>query len=120
MHITYSFQFYSVSKLDVSKWNVSNISNLQFMFNAANKLLELDISNWDTSNVTNMNDMFRHCESLKQITGILDMSKVTSYSAMFEYTYDLESVNIKLPSNITQSSFISTSKITNSSAVNFV
>ena len=39
-------------------------SNMSYMFNGCNSLTTLDVSNWDTSNVTNMSDMFNDCIAL--------------------------------------------------------
>ena len=89
------FQLCSELKnLDLSDWDTSNISNMDFMFAACSKLKEikginnlktnkvvsmqgifylcneleyLDLSNWTTTNVTNMNYMFNECNRLKYL-----------------------------------------------------
>ena len=48
---------------DISKWDVSNVTNMGFMFNGC-RLFNKDISNWDVSSVTsvtNMRGMFNSC-----------------------------------------------------------
>ena len=41
--------------LDVSNWDVSNVTDMQNMFRGCYSLTDLDRSKWDTSNVTNDN-----------------------------------------------------------------
>jgi surface protein len=44
---------------DISKWNVSNVKNMAWMF--ASSSFNQDISNWDVSNVLFMTNMFDDC-----------------------------------------------------------
>ena len=74
----------SLATLDVSKWNTSRVTNMRYMFSASSKLTALDVSKWDTSHVTNMSDMFYDCSEL----ATLDVSKwntssVTDMEGMF-------------------------------------
>ena len=57
----------SLTSLDVSRWNTSNVTNMSQMFASCIGLTSLDLSNFDTSNVTNMGYMFRGCSKLKTI-----------------------------------------------------
>ena len=73
-----------VESLDVSKWDTSNVVNMEGMFYNCDSLTTLNISNWDTSNVTNMNGMFNGCESLTTLNiSNWDTSNVTNMSYMF-------------------------------------
>ena len=46
---------------DVSKWNVSNVTNMSHMFfNCKN--FNCDLSSWDVSKVENMSNMFTYCK----------------------------------------------------------
>ena len=45
---------------DISDWDVSNVTNMEYMFGNSN--FNGDLSDWDVSNVTNMNSMFRYSE----------------------------------------------------------
>ncbi|MDQ8327161.1 BspA family leucine-rich repeat surface protein, partial [Enterococcus faecium] len=59
----------SLTNLDVSKWDTSNVTDMSDMFGMfvsgpRSSLTNLDVSKWDTSNVTNMSAMFRDCKSL--------------------------------------------------------
>ena len=119
--MTYMFNYCtSLTSLDVSNWDTSNVTSMYGMIKYCDSLTSLDVSNWDTSNVTDMGYMFSNCNSLTTVTGIIDMSKVSNYSYMLQNTPKLQSINIKLPSTISQSSFLRTSRVTNTSAVHFV
>ena len=45
---------------DISKWNVSNVTDMSFMFCLC-KSFNQDISNWDVSGVKNMSYIFNGC-----------------------------------------------------------
>jgi len=47
---------------DISKWNISKITNMSFMFYECSSLSSLpDISKWDISNNIDMISMFEGC-----------------------------------------------------------
>ena len=96
------YMFYncnSLKTLDVSKWDTSNVTNMHNMFYGCNSLTTLDVSKWDTSNVTNMYSMFYDCYSLTTITGVIDMKSCDSWncSKMFDNCPILTGVKIKNP-----------------------
>ena len=49
-------------KFDVSKWDVSNVENMIWLFFKCKKF-DCDLSNWDVSNVNKTSYMFYDCES---------------------------------------------------------
>ena len=79
--------------IDISDWNVSNVTNMAYMFFNCEKLESIvDISSWDVSSVYNTSNMFCNC---KKIKSVVDMSKwnvsnVTDMNSMF---YGCESFN---------------------------
>ncbi|MCL2610623.1 MAG: BspA family leucine-rich repeat surface protein [Defluviitaleaceae bacterium] len=48
----------SLTSIDVSNWDVSNVRYMYKMFGDARSLTNLDVSNWDTRNVRRMDGMF--------------------------------------------------------------
>ena len=56
-----------LNKLDVSKWNVSNVTNIGSMFTGCGRLTTLDLSNWNVSNITPNNNIFNYCKELKTL-----------------------------------------------------
>ena len=50
---------------DISKWDVSNVTEMQHMFQWASSFNQ-DIGNWDVSNVTDMSGMFDVASSFNQ------------------------------------------------------
>ena len=69
---------------DISGWNVSNVTNMKYMFNVCNYTGNNgDISGWDVSNVTDMYGMFSRSKYNGDISD-WDVSNVTSMRGMFE------------------------------------
>ena len=57
-----------IKKLDVASWNISNISSLYGTFSLCYSLEELDVSNWDTSNVTNISEFLARAYKIETLT----------------------------------------------------
>ena len=85
--------FYRCNELksvgDISYWDVSNVTNMAYMFTGCANLNQ-DISRWSVSLVTNMSYMFCNCENFNQNISSWDVSKVTDMCSMF---YRCESFN---------------------------
>lgn len=54
----------SPTSLDVSHFDTSKVTNMDFMFYGLSQLTQLDVSHWDTGNVTSLMSTFRGDESL--------------------------------------------------------
>lgn len=52
-----------IGNIDISKWNVSNVTTMQSMFFGC-KSFNCNLENWDVSNLENATAMFAGCESL--------------------------------------------------------
>ena len=50
---------------DLSKWNVSNVTDTTNMFNGCKNFKGKGLDKWDASNITEMNGMFNGCQLLK-------------------------------------------------------
>ena len=82
-----------LTQLDLSGWDVSNVTNMNFMFEDCSSLQSVgDISNWDVSNVTNMSYMFYKCASLSQLdltgwytTKVSNIASFSYYSGIINY-----------------------------------
>ena len=96
----------NLATLDVSKWDTSQVTNMQSMFANCISLTTIDFgSNWNTSKVTNMSDMFSGCINLTTLdVSKLDTSKVTSMDAMFYRCWNLKTLDV---------SGLDTSQVTN-------
>ncbi|MEZ4960277.1 MAG: BspA family leucine-rich repeat surface protein [Saprospiraceae bacterium] len=66
----------------LNSWNVSNVTIMDNMFRE-NSAFNRPLDNWDVSLVTNMVAMFREATSFDQDLGQWDVSSVTDMSAMF-------------------------------------
>ena len=51
---------------DLSKWDVSNIKDMSYMFSGCRKF-DSDLSKWNINEDVKMTDMFYNCKSLKKI-----------------------------------------------------
>ena len=89
---------------DLNKWDVSNVKDMKYMFyNSGN--FDCDLSNWDVSKVENMYTMFEGCSKFKG-KGLenWDVSKVENISYMFfdciNFDCDLSNWNVNNVKNM--------------------
>ena len=71
---------------DISSWDVSNVTNMSYMFRYA-KSFNQTIGNWDVSNVKEMIHMFSHAKLFNQNISKWDVSNVLDLSFMFNKAY---------------------------------
>ena len=77
---------YSLERVvGLEKWDTSNVTNMQQMFQSSSKLVEVDLSAFDTSSLKDVQVMFNGCSALKTVyvSDLWDMSKVTASGKMF-------------------------------------
>ena len=85
----------SLESLDLSKFNTSNVKDMNKMFAGCSSLKSLNLSNFDTSNVYNMDYMFNNCTKLES----LDISNfntlnVNEMNGIFTNCYSLKFINL--------------------------
>ena len=74
----------NIVELDLSNFDTSQVTDMQFMFSGMSSLTTLDLSNFDTSRVTDMKYMFRDMSSLTTLNlSNFDTSRVTNMEVMF-------------------------------------
>lgn len=82
----------------IEKWNVSNVTDMSYMFYNASSF-NININSWDTSSVTNMSGMFSEAESFNQPLGKWNVANVENMSFMFyaavSFNQNLDSWNIR-------------------------
>ena len=103
--------------VDLSNWNVSNVTSIGefiisynrnlnvdlsgWVINAnvafgrlVSRCLELNVTNWDVSNVTNFSNMLNESNNLKEIAGLdtWNVSNGVNFTRMFRRVYDLTSL----------------------------
>jgi len=85
----------SLTSLDLSNFDSSNVTNMNGMFQDCSKLKTINLSNLDTSKVTNMSYMFWGCKSLERMDlSNFDTSKVTNMFGMFYNDNNLVYLNV--------------------------
>ena len=78
------FEYTDFKYIDISYWDVSNITDMKGMFFYCKELKSVgDISNWDVSKVTNMAFMFGNCRRFNKDLSSFDVSNVTNMKYMF-------------------------------------
>ena len=85
----------SLTNLDLSNFNIQNVTNLRSMFSFCKSLRNLDLSNFHTQNITDMNRMFYDCKSLRNLDlSNFNTQNVTDMRYMFSGCYSLNKENI--------------------------
>lgn len=85
----------SLSSIDFTNLNTSNVTTMRYMFVGCSKLASIDLSGFNTSNVEYMDDMFQNCESLKSLNvSNFNTSKVKNMAFMFYNCRNLTTLNL--------------------------
>ena len=74
---------YPLNDIDISKWDVSNVKYMQFMFDGYENF-NCDLSNWDVSKVENMKGIFSWCKNFNCDLSKWDVSNVINMDFMFD------------------------------------
>ena len=83
------------TSINTTNIDVSECTNMRYVFSDCNGLTSLDVSNWDTSKVITMNSMFSGCIGLTSLdVSHFDTSKVTDMSLMFAGCNGLTSLDV--------------------------
>ena len=86
---------YNLTTLNLSNFDTSKVTDMSSMFWGVSNLITLNLSNFNTSNVTNMSYMFASMRSLTSLNlSSFDTSKVTDMHAMFASMRSLTSLNL--------------------------
>lgn len=91
---------YTLTSIDVSHMDVSNITAMSNMFYTCSGITTLDISTWNTANVRDFSGMFGYCSKLQTLEGVIDMAScvtVEDAKSMFSKCSALQKVKIKNP-----------------------
>ncbi len=85
----------SVTSIDFTAFDTSNVINMSRMFNVCNELTALNIENFDTSKVTDMSYMFYKCQKITSLNlSNFNTTNVTNLSYMFEACKSLVDLNL--------------------------
>ena len=85
----------SLTSLDLSNFNTSNVTYMSSMFDECKSLTSLDLSNFNTSKVIGMDGMFEYCSSLTSLDlSNFNTSNVTYIWYMFAGCSSLTSLDL--------------------------
>ena len=107
----YEQKIKNILELDLSGFDTSNVTDMQYMFYVMPSLTTLDLSSFNTSKVTDMNHMFVGIPNLTSLNlSNFDTSNVTDMQYMFFNMRSLTTLNL---------SNFNTSKVTNMDSMFF-
>ena len=98
MYGLFGYNYSLQNIIGIEDLDVSNVDNMNDMFNGCNGLQSLDLSKWDTSNVTSMGGMFSYMQSgsLPKIDlSSFNTKKVTNMNYMFNWCIYLQELDIR-------------------------
>ena len=74
----------NITKIDLSKFDTSQLANMNNMFDGCNSLVSINFGNFQTTKMNIMEYVFQNCVSLKSLNlSSFDTSKVTDFHYMF-------------------------------------
>ena len=91
------YELYSLKEIiGLNTWDTSNIESMYYTFAYLYNVEDLDgVSNWNVGKVTNMYDMFYNCRSIEELDlSRWDTSKVQTMNSMFYNCNSLERLNL--------------------------
>ena len=68
--VSFDSDFYGCTKLkevDLSNWNIMNVTNIRYMFNSCSNLETVNVSTWDVSKIKDFSGMFGYCDKLRTL-----------------------------------------------------
>ena len=88
------FAHTGLTTIAVHHWDVSNVLNMQSMFQQSPNLTALDLSNWNPTSVTTMHQMFMNTPALTSVGDLSnwDTGSVTTMQSMFQDTAALKNI----------------------------
>ncbi|MFT8756531.1 BspA family leucine-rich repeat surface protein [Leuconostoc pseudomesenteroides] len=96
-NMIYMFQSTGLTSLDLSDWDTTKVAGFIGMFKNASKLTELNLSNWGVGSIAvniNMSYMFQNASLTELDLSSWDVTKVKSFSYMFQNANKLTSLNL--------------------------
>ena len=85
----------NMTTVDLSKFNSTNVTNVNSMFKNCYNLTNIDLSNFNTSKVTDMGCMFYFCNNLANINvSNFNTQNVTDMNAMFSFCNNLTNIDL--------------------------
>ena len=88
------FSCSALSTINVSNWNTSNCIDFTQCFYSCSKLQSLDVSKWNVSNCERFNSMFSQCAIISIDISSWDMCKAKDISYMFSNCDNLEVIDL--------------------------
>ena len=85
----------SLKNINLSNFNTYNVTNTKFMFSGCSSLTNINLSNFKTNNVKDMSYMFSECSSLTDINlSNFNTNNVRDMNNMFSFCQSLTNINL--------------------------
>ena len=84
------FQDLKVGNIKIDNWDVSNVTNMRYMFFRCFEFDPIGLENWDVSNVRDMSYMFQSCQVFNSDLSGWDVSNVKYMTFMFWHCYEFK------------------------------
>ncbi len=69
-----------IETIDLTKWDVSKVKDMRYMFDSCNNLISIDLTGWNLQSIELMSDAFYSLENLETIYCDFDFSEVDFYA----------------------------------------
>ena len=79
-----------IDNIDISKWDVSNVTDMAAMFTACENFEGKGLENWDTISVEEMEAMFSYCTKFNADLSNWEVGNITNFSYMFSHCSNFE------------------------------
>jgi len=98
----------ALESVNISNWNTNKVTDMAYLFQACENLKSIDVSGFNTSNVVDMEGMFIRCGNIETLDlSSFDTSKVTDMHTMFDMTSKYGNVeNAKLKTIYVSNKFV--------------
>ncbi len=84
-----------LKRLNITGWNMSNATDLAYMFYGCGRLGKVDVKDWDVSHVTNFRHTFADCFRLKKLdVKKWDTHSVITFDGIFNDCRKLKEIDI--------------------------
>ena len=88
------FEGFKLKKIDVSELDISNATDVSYMFRECKYLESLDVSNWDSSKIASMSYFVEGCSQLKTVK-LFPLTGTVYLNYIFSSCGNLESVDFQ-------------------------
>ena len=80
---------HTLTYINLSGWDVSNVTDFDYMFYGCNMLKKIDLTGWKINKNANCDNMFNNCFELTTIISDINFNDINTNECIFEKCYKL-------------------------------